>query len=173
MPELNVQKVATTDDHSLPIFAEFDRLADRIRLEAYNLFARRGAGEGRALDDWLEAERNLCSPAAKLIEADGVFTLEVALAGFETNEIAVTATPREIMIKAKHDHTTNSGEKDEPKLRWSEFRSDEVYRRVALPSPVDVGRTTASLKNGLLVIVAPMDGSSKSKPAKIEIAQTS
>jgi HSP20 family molecular chaperone IbpA len=175
MSELKVQKVPTTEDRTLPIFAEFDQLADRIRLEAYNLFARRGTGDGHALDDWLEAERNLCWPAAKLIEGDGAFTLEVALAGFEPSEIALTATPREIMIKAKHERTQKSDEKEAPKLRWSEFRSDEVYRRVELPSPVDVGKTTASLKNGLLVVIAPMDGSSKGKPkpTKIEIGRGS
>ena len=84
-----------TEDRSLPIFAEFDRIADRIRLEAYNLFARRGSGDGGALDDWLEAERNVCWPAAKLVERDGAFVLEVALAGFEPSEISLTATPRE------------------------------------------------------------------------------
>lgn len=173
MSELNVQKVPTTQDRSLPIFAEFDRLADRIRLEAYNLFARRGTGDGHALEDWLEAERNLCWPAAKLIEQGGAYRLEVALAGFEASEISLTATPREVMIKAKHEHKKTSDEKEEPKLRWSEFRSDEVYRRVALPSPVDVGKTKASLENGLLVIVAPMDGSSRSKATKVEITQGS
>lgn len=173
MPELNVQKVQRPEDRSLPIFAEFDRLADRIRLEAYNLFARRGSGDGRALDDWLEAERNVCWPAAKLVEQDGTFMLEVALAGFETSEISLTATPREIMIKAQHEHTAASDEKAAPKLRWSEFHSDEVYRRVELPSPINVDATKASLKNGLLVIVAPMDGSSKSKATKIEVAQGS
>lgn len=173
MPELDVKKVPTTDDRSLPVFAEFDRLADRIRLEAYNLFARRGAGDGRALDDWLEAERNLCWPEAKLVERDGAFTLEVALAGFEPSEISLTATPREIMIKANHEHTKKSDEKEAPKLRWSEFRSDEVYRRVELPSPVDVDKTTASLKNGLLVVVAPLAASSKSTATKIDIAQGS
>ena len=171
MSELNVQKVPTTEDRTLPIFAEFDRLTDRIRLEAYNLFARRGTGDGRALDDWLEAERNLCWPAAKLIEQDGAYRLEVALAGFEASEISLTATPREFMIKAKHEHTNRSDEKEAPRLRWSEFRSDEIYRRVELPAPVDVDKTKASLKNGLLVIVAPMDGSSKSQSTKIEIAQ--
>ena len=30
-----------------------------IRLEAYLLHIRRGGGEGRALEDWLEAERRL------------------------------------------------------------------------------------------------------------------
>ncbi len=172
MPELNVQKVQTTEDRSLPVFEEFDRLADRIRLEAYNLFARRGTG-GHALDDWLEAERNLCWPAAKLIEQDGAYVLEVALAGFDAGEISLTATPRELMIKAKHEGTSKSDEKDASKLRWSEFRSDEVYRRVELPSPVDVGKTKATLKNGLLVVTAPTDGVSKSKATKIELSQGS
>jgi HSP20 family protein len=172
MTELKVQKVPTTEDRSLPIFAEFERLADRVRLEAYNLFARRGS-EGRALDDWLEAERNLCWPAAKLTERDGTFVLEVALAGFEPREIALTATPSEIMIKANHERTKKSDDKQGVKLRWSEFRSDEVYRRVELPSSVDVGKITASLDNGLLVVVAPLTSSPKSTATKIEIAQGS
>jgi HSP20 family molecular chaperone IbpA len=170
MPELTLQKVPTTEDRSLPIFAEFDRLAERIRLEAYNLFAHRGSSEGHALDDWLAAERNLCWPAAKLIDRDGAFVLEVALAGFEANEISLTATPREIMIKANHEHSRKSDEKE---LRWSEFRSDEVYRRVEVPSPVDVGKTTATLKNGLLVIVAPQVQSAPSATAKVPITQGS
>jgi HSP20 family molecular chaperone IbpA len=173
MLELDVQKVSTTEDRSLPIFAEFDRLADRIRVEAYNLFAHRGSGDGHALDDWLEAERSVCWPAAKLIERDGAFVFEVALAGFEPSEISMTATPREIMIKANHEHTKKSDQKEAATLRWSEFRSDEVYRRVELPSAVDVGKTTATLKNGLLVVVAPLAPSSKSTPTKISIAQGS
>ena len=173
MPDVNIQKVPTTEDRSLPIFAEFDRLAERIRLEAFNLFARRGSGNGRALDDWLEAERNVCWPAAKLAERDGAFVLEVALAGFEPGEISLTATPREIMIKANHEHTKRSDEKEAPNLRWSEFRSDEVYRRVELPSSVDVGKTSASFKNGLLVVVAPLAPPSKSTPKKIALGQGS
>jgi HSP20 family molecular chaperone IbpA len=172
MPDLNVQKVPTTEDRSLPIFGEFDRLADRIRLEAYNLFARRGS-DGHALDDWLEAERNLCWPAAKLLERDGALVLEVALAGFEPGEISLTATPREILITAKHEHTTTSDDAKTAKGHWSEFRSDELYRRVELPSTVDVGKTTANLKNGLLLVVAPLAPSSSAAPAKIDIAQGS
>jgi HSP20 family molecular chaperone IbpA len=152
MAQLNVQKVPTTEDRTLPIFAEFDRVADRIRLEAYNLFACRGDGESHALDDWLKAEREICWPAAKLLERDGAFVLEVALAGFEPSEISVTATPREIMVKANHEHTKRE---EGAKLRWSEFRSDEVFRRIDLPATADVAKITANLKNGLLEIVAP------------------
>lgn len=102
MSQVDVQKVSDTDDRALPIFAEFDRLADRIRLQAYNLFASRG-GDGHALDDWLAAERELCWPTAELIEGETEFVLKVALAGFEPKEIALTATPREIMIKGDHE----------------------------------------------------------------------
>jgi HSP20 family molecular chaperone IbpA len=159
MPELTVQKVPTTEDRSLPIFAEFDRLAERIRLDAYNL-------------DWLTAERNLCWPAAKLIERDQKFMLEVTLPGFAASEISLTATPREIMIKANHEHTRKSEEKKSA-TRWSEFRSDEVFRRIELPSPVDVGKTTASLTNGLLLVVAPLAPASKSRPTKVAISEQS
>lgn len=134
---LNVQKVPSADDRSLPIFAEFDRIADRIELGAYNSFARRGAGEDHALDDSLAAERESCWPAAKLIEREGAFVLEGA------------------------------------KLRWPEFRSNNVLRRVELPSAVDVNKVSAKLKNGLLTIVAPLMEGAPAAATKIPVASGS
>lgn len=156
MTQLSVQKVSAADDRSLPIFAEFERLADRIRLQAYNLFSRRGGSPGHELDDWIAAEHELCWPAAQLVERDDAFSLEVALAGFEPGEIAVTATPREVIVKAAHKagKSESKGEKG-VELRWSEFRSNDVYRRVELPGDVEVNKVTANLQNGLLKIVAP------------------
>ena len=83
MSRIEVRKVPEKDDRSLPIFAEFDRLTDEIRMQAYQLFRHRGAREGHALDDWLAAEREVCWPAAELAETGDAFTLKVALAGFE------------------------------------------------------------------------------------------
>jgi len=153
MSQLKVQKVKEADDRTLPVFAELERLADRIRMEAYNLFARRGASEGHALDDWLAAERAVCWPSAELIEKDGEYDVKVALAGFEPSEIDVTATPQEIVVKASHKHEASSEEGATPK--WSEFRSDEAFRRIELPGGVDVDKVAASFENGLLKIVAP------------------
>lgn len=34
-----------------------DEIRARIALKAYELYERRGRGDGHALDDWLEAER--------------------------------------------------------------------------------------------------------------------
>jgi HSP20 family protein len=166
MAQLNVQKVPAADDRSLPIFAEFEQLADRIRLQAYNLFSRRGGSPGHALDDWIAAEHEICWPAAQLVEREDAFSLEVALAGFEPGEITVTATPREVIVKAAHK-AEKAESKDEKgvELRWSEFRSNDVYRRVELPSDVDVDKVTASLQNGLLKIVAPKVASNKKSTA--------
>jgi HSP20 family protein len=170
MPELNVQKVRAADDRTLPIFAEFDKLADRIRLEAYNLFARRGAGDGHALDDWLAAEHEVCWPSAELTEQDGKYALKVALAGFEPGEITVTATPREIIVKAAHKEEKKPAGEGKAKVRWSEFRSNDVFRRVDLPAPVDVERISANFKNGLLEIVAPRAQPAAESASKIEVS---
>lgn len=169
MAQLSVQKVPTADDRSLPIFGEFEKLADRIRLQAYNLFSRRGGSAGHELDDWLAAEHEICWPAAQLVERDDAFSLEVALAGFEPAEVTVTATPREVIVKAAHK-AEKSESKDEKgvALRWSEFRSNDVYRRVELPSDVDVDKVAANLQNGLLKIVAPK-AAAKKKPTAVKV----
>jgi len=172
MAQIQIQRVPESSDRSLPVFSEFERIADRIRLEAYNLFAHRGAGEGHALDDWLAAERKLCWPAAELAEEDDRYEFKVALAGFDPKEITVTATPNEIVVKAAHERT-ESGSDDEAKLKWSEFRSNDVFRRVELPKAVAVNKISANLKNGLLEITAPKDDTGAKEAKKVELSTPS
>ncbi len=172
MSEVEIKRIPEENDRSLPIFAEFERLADRIRLEAYNLFAHRGADDGHALDDWLAAEREHCWPASELTETDGEYTLKLALAGFEPNEIDVTATPREIMVKAAHEDEA-SGADEKTSLRWSEFRSNDVFRRVELPAAVDVDKLKATLSNGMLEITAVKADSGKQVSRKVELSAPS
>lgn len=154
MSRLNVKKVPEPSDRALPIFEEFDRLADRIRVEAYNLFTGRGAVDGHELDDWLAAERELCGPGVEVAEQKGEFVLSLGLDGFDPVDIDVTATPREILIKGEHK-TTRTGGDNEPQPGWSEYRSKGVLRRVELPAAVDVEKITAKLQRGVLKIVAP------------------
>jgi len=174
MSLLNIQKVPTTDDRTLPIFAEFDQLAKDIRVQAYKLFARRGADEGRALDDWLAAEREVCWPAAELIEQDDGFVLNVGLPGFDPEEISVTATPREVMVKAarKQERHQTDGKKGQ-KLQWTEFRSNDVLRRVELPAEVDVDKVSADLRNGLLKITAPRAKDTAKSAKKVKVTAAS
>jgi HSP20 family protein len=152
MPNITIQRIKTPDDRSLAIFEETEQMMRRIRERAFSLFSSRGFGDGRALDDWLAAEREFCWPRAELVERDHDFVLEVALPGFEPAEITLTAAPRELIVRAKSAHAAES-KKDERPL-WSELRSNDVYRRVELDKDVDVEKVSASLKNGLLRVAA-------------------
>lgn len=167
MSKLSIQKVKSAEDRRLPIFRELDEIADRIRVRAFNLFANRGYSEGRDLDDWLTAQREICWPAAELIEKDDKFEANVALAGFEPGDIEVTATPRELIVKASRKKEQKKDKDEEGvKVRWSEFQSNEVYRQIDFPEDVDVAKIEAEFSDGMLEIEAPKSGTRKKAARK-------
>lgn len=167
MSKLDVRKIPTTKDRNLPIFEEFDEIADRIRVRAYNLFQNRGFSEGQDLDDWLTAEREICWPATVLTEKDDEFEIMVALAGFEPEDISVTATPRELFIKAsRSDERKASKEEKGAHVLWNEFRSNDVYRRIEFPADVNVDKISAELERGMLEIEAPKAKKPKARKKK-------
>ncbi len=156
MSRLQVHKVAVVDDRTLPVFAEFDNLIGRIRDRAYELFAGRGASNGHALADWVAAEKEFGWPAAELVETEDSFSLRVALAGFKRRDVMVTANPRELIVKAAR--RSKRKKRDSRRLailRWTEFSSHDVCRRVELPCAIDVEAVSARFANGLLKIEAP------------------
>ncbi len=169
MSKLKVKKVRSIEDRSLPVFGELDELYDRIRERAYERFRVRGIG-GRALDDWLEAEREICWPATELVEEDDEFEVKVALAGFKPDDIELTATPRELIVKASHDY---DGVDEDEIVHFSEFRRSTVYRRIPLPSDVHVKKVKAGFKRGLLEIDAPKADHADGETRKIDVEDAS
>lgn len=156
MAQINVQKAANPDDRKLPIFEEIEQMTQKIRDRAFAIFAGRGFNEGQALSDWLAAEHELCWPTSELLEHDQDFALSMAMAGFQPKDIAVTATPRELIVQAKTEAA--SGDKSKSggeQVCWSEFRSNEVYRRVELPAEIDVDKVSAQYEHGMLKVLAP------------------
>jgi len=170
MSEVNIQRVAKVEDRSLPVFREMEHLFERIRSRAFDLFSGRARhGFGNAMDDWLAAERELCGVAGELVEKDGEFVLNVALAGFAPADVAVTATPRELIVRAR----ATSELKEEPAkpdgtVHWSEFRRNDVYRSIQLPADIDVEKVKATFRNGLLSIVAAKRAMPAQVPVKVE-----
>lgn len=155
MSEVNVRKVSKAEDRSLPVFAEVDRLSQEIGRRARELFETRGFGEGHALDDWLQAEHEICWPAAELVEREGQFMLSVALPGYEPSEIELTVTPCEIIVHAaKKVEKVETGQEPGGRVHWSEFRSKDVYRRFELPAMIDADRVKATLRHGMLRVAA-------------------
>ena len=151
MADIKVQKVADSDKQASSVFKEMNAVLERVRARAFELFSGRGFVQGHALEDWLAAEREICWPAGELVEEEKNFALTVALPGFEAADISVTATPRELIVhaKSKKQEETKKGRRV-----WSEFRSNDVYRRVELAKDIDTRSVSASLSNGLLKIVA-------------------
>jgi HSP20 family protein len=152
MPNVTVQK--TNNPTGLPVFEEINQRFEAIRKRAFEFFEGRGAEFGRELDDWLKAEREvLGTPAAELTEKDGAYQVQVALPGFEAKDIEVTATPTDIAIRAEAKQETKKEENG--KVLWTEFGSQQVFRRVPLPEATDATKIEAKLENGILRIIAP------------------
>ena len=171
MMDIKVEKVADPKKRTLPVFKEVESLLDRIRNRAFEMFSGRGFGDGHALDDWLAAEREICWPAGELVEQDKEYVLSLTLPGFEPEETSVTTTPREVIVHAKAK-TERKGEEEakkgaKEKVCWSEFRSNDVYRRVELAKDIDVQSVSASLQNGILKIVAVKVETKTQKPVHV------
>jgi HSP20 family protein len=158
MADIKVQKVEKADERGLPIFQQVDEVLGHIQRRAFELFAGRGFADGHDFEDWITAERELCWPATELAEQEKAYVLSVALPGFEPGQVVVTATPRELIVHAsartERREEPDKKKKEEAKVLWSEFRSNDVYRRIELAEPIDVSKVSASLSNGLLKIVA-------------------
>jgi len=153
MSQVAVNKVQAAEKPALPIFEEVAKRFEAIQRRAFDLFEKRGGEFGRELEDWLKAEHELLGwPAAELVEQDGAYKMEISLPGFTAKDVEVTATPTEIIVHAA-THEEKKTEKE--KVLWTEFGSNDVYRRFGVPKPVDVDKITANLDNGLLRIIAP------------------
>ncbi len=164
MTAVTVHRAAKGADRALPIFKEIERLTQRIRERAFGVFAARRCQQDWALNDWLTAERELCWPASELVEREKDYTLNVAIAGFKPEDITVTATPRELIVHAAAEQTRSQKAKtNDERVCWSEFRGNDVYRRVELPADILVDKVSARYEHGLLKITAPK----AKRPAKI------
>lgn len=152
MSQVAIKKVDDASKKALPIFDEIAKRFEAIRQRAFDLFEKRGRELGHDLEDWLNAERELLGwPAAELAEKDGSYEMQITLPGFEAKDIEVTATPSEIIV---HAATKEEKKSEKGNVLWTEFGSNDVYRRFQVPNPINVDKVTANLENGLLRIKA-------------------
>lgn len=153
MSEVTIVKVRQSGEQSASFFDEMQGLADRVRERAFELFERRGASHGSDMDDWLQAERELTwSPESELIEREGTLELRIAVPGFTTHDVRVTAQPQGILI---HASVTHQRSQREGGVRVSEVGLHSVFRRFDLPVPIEVDRIAAILDSGVLTLTAP------------------
>ena len=166
MSQVAITKVNDSDKRKLPIFEEVAKRCLAIERRAFELFENRGRELGHELEDWLEAEHELMGwPAAELVEKEGAYELQMTLPGFEAKDVEVTATPTEVIV---HAATEEEKKTEKGKVLWTEYGSNNVYRRVQLQNPINVEKVTAELDKGILRINAP--AVAKSRETKVAAA---
>ena len=134
------------------IFDQMRDMQEKIMRRAYEIFEHTGNTQGRDLENWAQAERELVwRPAFELTEKDGQFQLEAAMAGVDAKDIDIEVTPEDIVLKAstKHDHTEHKGT-----VHYCEFASGNMFRSIHLPKRINPDKVRAEFKNGLLRLTA-------------------
>ncbi len=168
MANVAVEKVQSKEMKPLPLFEELEKRFEEVRRHAFGLFEQRGRELGHALDDWLRAEHEVMGwPVAELRESDSQYDIDLTLPGYEPKDVQVTATPSEIAIHAgvQAEKKGESG-----KVAWSEFKSNDVYRRFGFPEGIDVDSVRASIDKGMLHVVAAKEAPSKVRPIGVKAA---
>ncbi|MBZ5611270.1 MAG: Hsp20/alpha crystallin family protein [Acidobacteriia bacterium] len=168
MANITVQKIEKPGMQPLPIFEEMEKRFADVRQRAFELFEKRGRALGHALDDWFRAEHEVFGwPAAELDEKGDGYQLQMTLPGFDAGEVQVTATPSEIVV---HAEIKPEKKAEEAKVLWTEFGPNNVCRRFAMPQPIDIDKTRATLDKGMLHITAAKAPAAQAKPIAVAAA---
>ncbi len=150
------------------LLERMDRLYAAIGRRAFELFERDGCVEGRHLDHWLEAERDLLHPVHVRVEETGAeFLVQAEVPGFTSNDIEVNVEPNRLTITGKRE---SKEEKKKGNTVFTEACSDEIFRSVQLPSEVNMGKVTATLKNGILEVQLPKVEAKRPVPVEAKTA---
>jgi HSP20 family molecular chaperone IbpA len=123
-----------------------ERIRDRVRTRAYELFEHRGRTDGHSLDDWLDAENQLLGhPPIELTETDQDLRLSVDAPGFSAKELQIGVLPDSISIVGEHE---------QPETRDHEEETCALVAQMELPCPIDPNHVDAKLRHQKLEIVA-------------------
>jgi len=120
---------------------------DEIRDCAFGRFRKHGCSEGRELDDWAEAEREvLYAPPSTISEGEHIIHIHMAAPGVAASSLLVNVLPQSITIEGcmGPDET----------LRLSDRRPKRLLCQFNLPARIEPEQVKALLENGLLHIIA-------------------
>ena len=131
-----------------------DRLEERIRERAYNIFLRRDPAEGDPLKDWLEARMEVLTPIDFAIKDQKKnVVVEGNLKGFKPGEVEVEVSGGELTVFGSHADSTSGVRQG---VTESTSSAVHFYEVLPLPCEVDADAVDARfLKNGKLKITLP------------------
>jgi HSP20 family protein len=147
------------------ILDELETLQRQVTDRAYQIFNQRGAAAGRALEDWLTAEREtVWKPAVEVVEKDDEFLVEAALAGVDAKQLNIEVTPEELLIRADITHQHRPGER----IHTCEFRPGKLFRTIRFPRRIDPDHVRSDYRDGLLRVWVPAAKEAEAKRIEIQ-----
>jgi HSP20 family protein len=142
--------------------AEMERAFDRFF--GRNWPSVRRWGDFTALDNLFEAE-GLRMPSLDVVDRDNEVLVRAEIPGVEKKDISVTLTDNLLTIKGQ----SKKEEKEEKgDYHRHEISSSSFARAVTVPASVDVSKTVANLKDGILEIKLPKIESSKRRNIEVQ-----
>jgi HSP20 family protein len=140
----------------------FQKLENRIENMFQDMWGR---GPGDKFPDMFSLPAMKGLPRMDIIDRKKEVVVKAELPGFEKDDLDVSITNNQLVIKAK----TRSEEKEEKGdyLR-REISENEVYRSTLLPADVDDSKVKTSYRNGLLKLTIPKKKKSSRKSIKVK-----
>ena len=127
---------------------EAKQMFDMIAKRAYAIFEAKGRIQGRELEDWLEAESELCETTViDVKESRDGLTVLADVRGFTPHELEVDLEPNRVTIIGKRQ---SQNTRQANPNRSSEKRATYLLRSLQLPVEIDTGHATARLQSGVL-----------------------
>lgn len=132
----------------------FERVEDRIRERAYEIFQGRSELGGDPVGDWLDAQWQFLSPVELVVkEQKKNVVVEGCLKGFAPKEIEVEVNADGLRVFGSHTESKSGTKRG---VKQSSSETVHFYQSVPLPCEVDAGASDAKiLKNGKLKITLP------------------
>ena len=127
----------------------FDRSIDRLFQEAVSASESQGA-------PW--------TPVCNVWEDEQGFCVQLALAGWEPQDITLEVTNQVLSIKGERQQTSAPSRK----IHLQEIADGRFMRVFKLPAFVDSQQAAATQKNGLLTVTFPKREEAKSRRITIE-----
>jgi HSP20 family molecular chaperone IbpA len=141
------------DPAATGLFQTIGTAIEAVRQRAHEIFRSKKEPSGNALDDWLQAERELFEiPPSELSESADDFTVTVSAPGFTAEQLDIAVDQTSVTIRGKAER---SRQRQSQKCLFSEFSCKEIFRRFDLPAAIDSNKVKAHLTNGYLEITLP------------------
>lgn len=148
-----IEKYMDTETTPHTLLERVNAITEAIRQRAFDLFRSRDGGSGSEMEDWLQAERDVIwMPDATVVEMDNEFQAQVMLPGVDPNDIHVSALPGAIVVQADSAHIHQGNGEG---VCFCEVSEKKLFRRLELPTSIDVDRVSASMDDGVLQVIAP------------------